>query len=155
MIISDFFQDLFEYNQQMNELFIRSLQSDEEAPDKADELMSHLLNAHHIWLSRINKENYEHGVWDVHLPAEMRALNKNLHQKTFQLLESDIFSSNQAIAYKNTKGESHQNQLQEILMHIINHSTHHRGQVALLIRQKEIDPPVSDYIFFKRQQYMK
>ncbi|NJL74071.1 MAG: hypothetical protein HC892_02515 [Saprospiraceae bacterium] len=151
MILSELFQDLFEYNQQMNELFIRSLQSDEEAPDRADELMSHLLNTHHIWLSRILKETYEHGIWDVHLPAEMRALNKNLHQKTFQLLESDLIPANQLVVYRNTKGQLYQNQLHEILMHVINHSTHHRGQVALLIRQKGVDPPVSDYIFFKRQ----
>ncbi|MGK7396080.1 MAG: DinB family protein [Candidatus Cyclobacteriaceae bacterium M3_2C_046] len=37
-----------------------------------------------------------------------------------------------------------------MLYHIINHSTYHRAQIALISRQQLVIPPNSDYIFFKR-----
>lgn len=38
--------------------------------------------------------------------------------------------------------------LGELLQHILNHSTYHRGQVALLLRQLGHAPPATDYRLF-------
>jgi uncharacterized damage-inducible protein DinB len=55
------------------------------------------------------------------------------------------------IAYKNTRGESFENSVRDILFHINNHSTHHRAQIAARIREAGITPPTSDYIFYRRK----
>ena len=39
-------------------------------------------------------------------------------------------------------------QLRELIQHIVNHSTYHRGQVALLLRQIGSTPPATDYRLF-------
>jgi uncharacterized damage-inducible protein DinB len=39
-------------------------------------------------------------------------------------------------------------QLRELIQHIVNHSTYHRGQVALLLRQLGHTPPGTDFRLF-------
>jgi uncharacterized damage-inducible protein DinB len=55
------------------------------------------------------------------------------------------------IEYKNTKGEVFVNNMKDILMHVINHSTYHRAQIAQLIRQNGGEPAKTDYIVYQRQ----
>jgi uncharacterized damage-inducible protein DinB len=43
---------------------------------------------------------------------------------------------------------SQQFQLRELIQHIANHSTYHRGQVALLLRQLGHTPPATDFRVF-------
>ena len=51
------------------------------------------------------------------------------------------------IAYQNTQGISFENVLLDILVHLFNHSTHHRSQIVARMREQEIVPPETDYIF--------
>ena len=41
--------------------------------------------------------------------------------------------------------------LGELVQHILNHSTYHRGQAALLLRQLGQEPPPTDYRYFLTQ----
>lgn len=54
------------------------------------------------------------------------------------------------IGYKTSKGDAFQNTVKDILFHIINHSTYHRGQIAANCKEYGIEPLMSDYIFYKR-----
>jgi uncharacterized damage-inducible protein DinB len=56
----------------------------------------------------------------------------------------------EVIHYQNSKKESFENRLVDIVAHVINHSTHHRAQVSLKLRQLDIVPPPLDYVLFKR-----
>jgi uncharacterized damage-inducible protein DinB len=42
------------------------------------------------------------------------------------------------------------NSIQQILFHVANHFSHHKGQIISDLRQSGIDPIVIDYIFYKR-----
>ena len=57
----------------------------------------------------------------------------------------------QRIDYRNTKGIAFSNPLWEMLRHLVNHSTYHRGQVATLLRQSGTKPASTDLILFYRQ----
>ena len=48
------------------------------------------------------------------------------------------------------KGNLFENKIDDILFHIINHSTYHRGQIMMLFRESGLEPIFSDYIFHKR-----
>ena len=55
--------------------------------------------------------------------------------------------------YQNTKGELHSQLNREILHHVCNHSTYHRGQLLMMARQLELkNMPSTDYIFFLREK---
>ena len=145
-------QDLFAYNEHANQQFIEILSSLETAPEKAIGFIDHIFNAHQIWLNRIQMEAPNFGVWQPHDPNKWFELNEQLHQRTRTYLDADPAnrSLDATISYQNSKGQSFTNALKDIYFHVINHSTHHRSQIALLLRQNKIIPPASDYIFYKR-----
>ena len=56
------------------------------------------------------------------------------------------------IAYKDLKGNPHQSALWQIVLHLVNHATLHRGQVMAMMRQLGAAPLPTDLIFYYREQ---
>lgn len=54
------------------------------------------------------------------------------------------------LSYKNYVGDSYVNNVEHIMMHLVNHSTYHRAQIALLLRQKGHEPVNTDFITYDR-----
>jgi len=55
------------------------------------------------------------------------------------------------ISYKNSKGESWSSTVQDILTHVVLHSSYHRGQIASLMRAGGQTPAYTDFIHAVRQ----
>lgn len=55
------------------------------------------------------------------------------------------------LSYRNLKGEGFTQPLVDQLVHVVNHSTYHRGQIATLSRQAGFPAPATDLIVFKRE----
>ncbi|MGB0176860.1 MAG: DinB family protein [Owenweeksia sp.] len=144
------FLELLEYNFWANDQFILRLKEQDDLPESISKQVSHLLSAHRIWLYRVNGRGTLPSVWgDVEINS-WEGINIELYNETTDLVKSN--SLDQVISYSNSRGEPYENPLREILQHLLNHSTHHRAQIALLMRQNQILPPVSDYIYYLRQQ---
>lgn len=62
------------------------------------------------------------------------------------LTESDL---QRQIAYRNFKGEEWRYTCRDLLLHLVNHSTYHRGQVATMMRQVRAHPPSTDLLVFQ------
>lgn len=60
-----------------------------------------------------------------------------------QLTEADLES---AFTYTNMKGQASSKNFGEVLSHIFNHQTHHRGQASTLLSQAGVDIGVTDYL---------
>lgn len=57
----------------------------------------------------------------------------------------------QSIAYKNSLGQPFQNANAEVILHCLQHSTYHRGQLVTMGRSLGLtDPPQLDYIAYVR-----
>lgn len=144
-----FFQELFDYNHHSNQILGTIFN---EHPDKTSEksksLFSHVVNAHHIWNNRINQTQNGYGVWDLHAIEHCLDMDKANYQNTLLIL--DVVDLNAIINYKTSNGFSFNNSIRDILFHIINHSTYHRGQIATDFRQHDIEPLPTDFIFYKR-----
>jgi len=50
------------------------------------------------------------------------------------------------LTYHNSKGESSTRNFGELVSHLFNHQTHHRGQVSTLLSQKNIDIGGTDFL---------
>ena len=59
------------------------------------------------------------------------------------------------IEHKTTKGVPQSAPLWQMLQHLVNHGTYHRGQVATMLRQLGATPNSSDLIFFYRERAAK
>jgi uncharacterized damage-inducible protein DinB len=56
----------------------------------------------------------------------------------------------EVISYTNTQGEAFQTTVEDILIHVFNHGTYHRAQVARDLRQHALTPVNTDYITYVR-----
>ena len=60
---------------------------------------------------------------------------------------------NTPIPYKDLKGNPYQTPLWQIILHVVNHGTHHRGQAAGFLRSMGHAPPRLDLIAYYRTRY--
>ncbi len=58
----------------------------------------------------------------------------------------------QSIAYADLRGEAQSSTVGEIVRHVVNHATHHRGQIVSMLRQLGYAAPNTDLIAFYRLQ---
>ena len=143
------FNQLFDYNFYCNKTLIAQMQALEKVPKKSKELFSHILNAHHIWNKRLLDEHWQYDVWQVHEPSAWEDIHYENQRTTFEIItNTDDFSKR--VDYKTTEGRVFANELKDILFHIVNHSTHHRGQLVMDFRTNKIDLSPLDFIYYKR-----
>jgi len=143
-------RSLLEYNRFANNAFTYSLKSNEVQDEQALVLMSHIINAQHIWNARILGEKPNVSVWQKHSFHELNVLNEEGFTKSIEIMGK--LNPTTAINYKNTKGHDFVKSVQDVLLHITNHSTYHRGQVAMRLKELGLQPPASDYIFYSKEK---
>lgn len=149
--VVDLLKELFTYNQHTNRKLIQFFQQHQFSDDRVFSLFSHILNAHHIWLSRIEQQPPLYSVWQIQEASDFEDLDTSNHQQTDAILTGTT-DLNRVLAYHTSSGASFKNTIHEILIHVVNHSTYHRGQIATRIRERGYDPPATDYIFYKREK---
>ena len=143
--MNQFLISFFTYNYQINQSLADRFKSYGFQMDgDICRLANHLMNAHQIWLERISGNVSLQSPW-ADFPLESFAdRNQNLYEQTLALMETcDL---DEFISYKNFAGAGFEKKVSDILLHVINHSTYHRGQIALLMRSKGLEPVASDYI---------
>ena len=147
--MKDKLNELFEYNYHFNKKWIEFLTENfQEVPEKSLKLINHLINAHQVWNARIDNET-EFGVWQINVWSKISEINDENHAKTLKIIHEKSLEN--VIEYQNSKGQKFTNKIEDILFHIINHSTYHRAQIASDIRNCGIEPINTDYIFYKRE----
>ncbi len=143
------FKTLYEYTRSSNAATIGLVEKyGETIPQNVLVTFSHIINAHHIWNARILGEMELVKVWDVHSVEKLESLDVKNFNGSIAIL--DLIPIEKIILYKNSKGISYQNEVKDILFHVVNHSTYHRGQVMAQIRAAGLEPVSTDFIFYKR-----
>jgi uncharacterized damage-inducible protein DinB len=61
----------------------------------------------------------------------------------------------QILEYRNLKEESWRYPLWQQLLHVVNHSTYHRGQVVTMLRQLGAVPPATDFLVYCDQPALR
>lgn len=144
-----FFNHLFDYNFYCNKKLIEECSRLDDTPEKSIELFSHILNAHHLWNTRILAKPKEYGIWQVHPIANWEDIHYENQRSSFEIV-TNTNDIEKRIDYENTEGRLFTNTLREMLFQIINHSTHHRAQIAMDFRANGLEPINMDYAFYKR-----
>ena len=56
------------------------------------------------------------------------------------------------ISYKDLKGNEYSQPLFQLMQHLVNHSTYHRGQIVTMLRQLGAKPVATDFVAFLREK---
>jgi uncharacterized damage-inducible protein DinB len=114
----------------------------------------HLYGAQDIWLSRLAGNSPAEFPKAAEIPSRdvLDAL-LSTSDRLVEIAARPEDALQQVIAYTNLSGDSFSNTVADILMHVVNHGTYHRGQIIAQLRQLGHEQLFStDYIAFTRQQ---
>ena len=113
--------------------------------------LNHLAVADRIWLARVRDEAQPFARLDAEAVAERTALENYLEAGVAArrdhlegLVDVELLAP---LAYRNMAGEPQQRSRLEIVPHLVNHGTHHRGQISAALTAKGRPAPVLDYIY--------
>src|SRR5260221_1235699 len=130
----DLFRRLFSYDRWAISRSLGTL--DVQGESQAKLLLSHILLAERIWLTRLSGDDsagiptfQEFSIDEC--KAMAAELNRGYLEFIDSLSEDDLDHS---ITYKNTKGEEFSTPIHEVLTHVAVHGAYHRGQIAWLVR---------------------
>jgi len=142
-------KEFIKYTKKADEIMITALANTGFSISEANTLLSHVLSAQHIWAKRMMNEKPDYAVWEVLLPEDF----ETIYQTNLALLENitETKSLDEVINYSNSAGDVFSSTVGEILMHVCNHGTYHRGQLAKMLKQAGYAVPLTDYIMLKRQ----
>ena len=156
-------RELYEFNRWANdrvrstvarvsdEDFVRDLKNS--YPSLRDTLL-HIMGAEWVWLARWigtsppamppEWQTYTRAQIDV----EWGALETAQRAFIDKLTDAEL---DRVVGYRTFKGESHTNPLWQLMRHLVNHSTYHRGQITTMLRQLGHEPIATDLVVFYRQ----
>ena len=148
--MKDFYKEKFKYNFDINQKIIQNLiENKNKLNDRILTLISHILNAHHIWNARMLNTQIVHKVWDVYDYEKMIGLDIVNYENSLKAIED--FDLDESIDYVTMINEPFCNTRQDILYHILNHSNYHRAQINTELKNLGLNSIITDYIFYKRQ----
>lgn len=148
------FIELFKYDHWANLRMLGVIEDKKINDHKILKLFSHLLSASIIWHNRIKDlPTTPFPLWEVYKVREIRSMIDESSRNWINYLENEHASEiyEEMIFYKNLKEVKHENTIRHIITHVINHSTYHRAQMAVRMRELNIDSPVTDFIAFSRE----
>lgn len=157
------FRQLYAYNRWANRRILEAvtgLPDDDLACDLGSSFpsvlatLAHLLAADWVWLRRWYGESPD-GVpeeWELSSLEDVRSRWDDVEAERSGLLATlDDAALDRVVDYRTTAGVPYTSRMDEMLRHVVNHSTYHRGQVVTMLRQLGATPPATDLIAFYRE----
>ena len=116
----------------------------------------HLMDVESIWWQRLRLQ--EHVEWPGRtfkgnfneLSKQLLLFSRQWHEWAVNTNESNLYH---VFAYYNSQKEYFKQPVFEMLMHLFNHQTYHRGQLVTMLRENKIEKiPRTDFIVFSRRK---
>jgi len=146
-----YFKKLFDYDYWATERLLTSLEATASPTEEAIKKMSHVLSAKEVWMGRLLGTPF-HNLNQLMSAAEGRKLNEDQRDRMNAYLSRlDERQLSEKVAYQNLKGLPFETVLSDILAHMVNHGSYHRGQIASFIKKSSGEPAGTDYIGFVRE----
>jgi len=121
---------------------------------RAVDLMAHVLGTRWLWLERLGGTTtrplkmYPKEFPFADLPMRVSEMETAWSPYLGRLTDADLAHS---VEWGAADGPRFTNTVEDILTQLFGHSTYHRGQIALLLRQIACQPPATEFIYFTRR----
>ena len=130
---------------------IESLDATSEAYAECVRLYAHMAAAQHVWHSRVIGVAPRHAVWPTLTLAEAAELSRESLMGWREVTAQGETILASTVEYRTGTGAHFSNTVDEIVTQVLLHGSHHRGQVALLVRRAGGQPATTDWIFHRRE----
>lgn len=157
-------RELFEYNRWANRRVLGAaarLSAEDFTRDMGNsfpsvrDTLSHILGSEWLWLSRWQGTSPS-GVpeaWDLSTIEALQARWGEVERGQEEFLATLTDEALRGvISYRNLRGDPFSMPLWQLLRHMVNHSTYHRGQVTTLLRQLGAEVVGTDLVLFYRER---
>ena len=147
----DQLRELFRYNDWANRRVIVSLKENKSERPRA--ILAHLLTTEAEYFARLHgKDSTGFDFWpdlSIDQCGELARDSAEKYEKLLRRFEEEGLDI--GVRYRNSKGVKFQNDFREMLTHVIMHSSIHRGNIILKLREEGFEPPKIDYIIYLRE----
>jgi uncharacterized damage-inducible protein DinB len=142
----------FQYNYWANKQVLDALDEQGVQSEEIIRQLNHLFAVELMWFERIADHESDRNPHNPQHTRACRALMRESQERYATMLHQlDDEQLTTARTYYNTKGEEYHDSLIDLLDHVLNHSEHHRAQIVRHMRSLDYEPPVTDYIFYLRE----
>jgi uncharacterized damage-inducible protein DinB len=144
---------LFIYNDWANREELARLRELAAPPGAAVRLFAHIVAVEWLWLSRMGWKSADMSVWpDLTLERCANELDQLRDAWRVMLRDADPAT---VVEYRNSRGETWTNAIDDIFTHVPMHGAYHRGQIATHLRTNGDDPPYTDFIHAARSGFLQ
>lgn len=156
MDLPDYFRRQFAYNTWANGEVLAAVRASGDTHPRLLALMAHIFSAETLWLERLKGEPQSLPVWPELDLDQCEAQATKLAELWVEFLRPiSPAGLSQKISYRNSRGESWNNTVQDVLTHVVMHSAYHRGQIASLMRAGGQTPAYTDFIHAVRKGFVE
>lgn len=114
------------------------------------ETFYHIYRANRIWFKRCLPDlALDESITEFHSIDHAKNSFSNQHGLLIEAVNRH-FGELGEIVYQNQMGTTFKNEFDEVIHHLANHGTYHRGNIASMIRQCGVKGTSTDYIQFLR-----
>ena len=147
----DHLRELYRYNDWANRRVLVAVK--ETGSERCRQILSHILTTEAEYIERFNgKDSTGFNFWPEQNIEELGSLARDTAGKFEKLLRRfDEEGLDITIRYRTSQGQPKENDFREMLTHVIMHSSIHRGNIILKLRQEGFEPPKIDYIIYLRE----
>ncbi len=145
---------LLEYDAWANDRIEGALRALPRAPAEAVRIFAHLVRAQRLWLLRVRGQDAgAQEFWPGHgLEDAARERAQALADWRAWLRAAGPGEFARDVRFANSRGEACSDPLPIVLQHLGNHGTHHRAQVAHVLRAAGHAPPATDRTVWSRER---
>jgi uncharacterized damage-inducible protein DinB len=148
--MKQYFLKLYQYNAWANKRVLDCLVRQHVSDEKIISVMGHVIAAQFLWLHRIQGlPPAEVKLWGEYKLEQLVSMSGDITQRWIQFV-TDTEDFNRDLSYNNYVGDPYITNVEVIMIHLVNHSSYHRAQVAMLLRQKGFEPINTDFITYDR-----
>ena len=145
-----YFLKLYQYNAWSNARVLNCLKHQAVVDEKILTLMGHIVAAKFLWLHRIKGlPAPKVKLWGSYTFPQLLEMADDVGKQWIEFVESTE-NFDRELTYRNYVNEPYTNNVENIMIHLVNHSSYHRAQIALLLRQKGYEPVNTDFITYDR-----
>lgn len=148
----DHFRHLFEYDRWADLRTIDALRN--KNSDRSRRIFAHLLITKQEYFERLSgKDSTGFNFWPDLSIDKCVTLAESANKSYRRLLDNaDESVLDRPARYKTSEGVPYENTYRELLTHVLFHSSIHRGNLVLKMREEGLEPPKIDYILYLRDQ---